>query len=65
MNRVDNFTLRMNSDERQLITVVAQRLERTESDTVRFLLREKARELGVMPPAPKEDRSAVQAAGAI
>ena len=65
MNRVDNFTLRMNSDERQLITVVAQRLERTESDTVRYLLREKAREIGILPAAPKEDRSAVQTAGAI
>jgi hypothetical protein len=61
MNRVDNFTLRMNSDERQLITVVAQRLERTESDTVRFLLREKARELGVMPAVPKNDRSVASA----
>jgi hypothetical protein len=61
MNRVDNFTLRMNSDERQLITVVAQRLERTESDTVRYLLREKARELGVMPAAPKDDRSVANA----
>jgi len=61
MNRVDNFTLRMNSDERQLITVVAQRLERTESDTVRYLLREKARALGLVPAAPKDDRHEAQA----
>ena len=61
MNRDGNFTLRMNSDERQLITVVAQRLERTESDTVRYLLREKARALGLLP-TPKEDRPMAQAA---
>lgn len=56
MIRNDNFTLRMNAAERQLITAVAQRLDRTESDTVRYLLREKARELGVAPTAPKHDR---------
>jgi hypothetical protein len=62
MNRDDNFTLRMNSVERQLITVVAQRLERTESDTVRYLLREKARELGIAPATPKDDRHVAQPA---
>jgi hypothetical protein len=61
MNRLDTFKLRVNETERQLITAVAQRLERTESDTVRFLLREKARELGVMQTTTKDDRHVVQA----
>jgi hypothetical protein len=59
--REDTFTLRVSVVERQLITIIAQRLERTESDTVRFLLREKARELGVTPTTPKEDRQVAQA----
>jgi len=49
MIRIDNFTLRVSTDERQLIAAVAQRLDRNESDTVRHLLREKARELGIAP----------------
>lgn len=49
MNRIGNFTLRVNPIERQLITAVAECLDRTESDTMRYLLREKARELGVTP----------------
>lgn len=47
MSRYSCFTLRVNTAERELITAVAQRLERSESDTVRLLVREKARELGV------------------
>lgn len=62
MNRDDNFTLRMNPAERHLVTAVAQRLERNESDTIRHLLREKARALGILPEAPKEDRPVAQAA---
>lgn len=49
MNRIGNFTLRVNTIERRLIAAVAERLDRTESDTMRHLLREKARELGVTP----------------
>jgi predicted KAP-like P-loop ATPase len=54
MNRIDNFTVRLSVAERQLITAIAQRLERTESDTMRLLVREKARELGVLPLLPQE-----------
>ncbi len=60
MSRNDNFTLRMNATERQLIAAVAKHLDRTESDTVRHLLRKEARELGIVPAAPKEDRHVVQ-----
>jgi hypothetical protein len=62
MIRNDNFTLRVNPTERMLITAVAERLERTESDAVRLLLREKARELGITPVAHKEDRHVAQPA---
>jgi hypothetical protein len=60
VNRIDTFTFRVTSDERRLIGVVAERLDRTESDTVRHLLREKARELGVAPTVPKNDRHVAQ-----
>jgi len=60
MARYDTFKLRVNETERQLITVVAQRLDRNESDTVRFLLREKARELGVTQITTKDGRQVAQ-----
>lgn len=55
MNRDDNFTLRVNSVERQLIAAVAEHLDRTESDTMRLLVREKARELGVVAETQRSD----------
>jgi antitoxin component of RelBE/YafQ-DinJ toxin-antitoxin module len=50
------LNVRLNASERQLAEAVAERMERNESDTVRLLLREKAREMGILPAAPKEDR---------
>jgi hypothetical protein len=61
MVRETLFTVRVNPAERQLITAVAQRLDRNESDAVRHLFREKARELGVLPTTPKEDRPVANA----
>jgi hypothetical protein len=60
MNRISSLSFRLSLRERQLITVVAQRLERTESDTMRYLVREKAREIGILPAAPKEDQQLAQ-----
>ena len=45
MARQDFFTLRVNRDERQMLAAVAERLQRTQSDAVRLLIREAAREL--------------------
>jgi antitoxin component of RelBE/YafQ-DinJ toxin-antitoxin module len=59
----DTFlNVRLNASERQLATAVADRLERNGSDLVRYLLRKEARELGVIPAAPKEDRHVAQSA---
>ena len=55
------LNVRLTASERQLAEAVAERLERNESDTVRLLLREKARALGLVPAAPKEDRSVANA----
>ena len=45
--RKDYFAMHVNPAEHELIAAVAKHLERTESDTIRLLVREKARELGV------------------
>jgi antitoxin component of RelBE/YafQ-DinJ toxin-antitoxin module len=61
----DSFlTIRTNTVERELAAAVAERLERTESDTVRLLLREKARELGLVPSA-NDKRQLEQLAGVV
>ncbi len=38
MARIDNFVFRVNAEERRLIAALAQRLRRTESDAVRFVI---------------------------
>lgn len=45
MARIDTFTFKVNRDERLLIERLAQRLQRTQSDAMRFLIREAARAL--------------------
>ena len=52
MRRVDTFGFRVDSEERSMITAIAQRLERPEGDAVRLIVREVARELGILPAAP-------------
>ncbi len=48
--RTCRFTFLCNREERQLLRAIAKRLSRTESDTVRWLLREAARELNALSP---------------
>ena len=47
MAREQIFTFRVDTTERQLLSFLAQRFERTQSDVVRLLIRDKARELGL------------------
>lgn len=54
MARNSNFTFRVSADERQLIAALAAWLDRTESDAVRWLIREAARERG-LGRAPPDD----------
>jgi hypothetical protein len=54
VSRIGSFTFRVTPEERRLIGVVAERLDRTDSDTVRWLIREAARARGLLPqPAVK------------
>jgi antitoxin component of RelBE/YafQ-DinJ toxin-antitoxin module len=61
MIRNSFLNVRLNANERQLAEAVAERLERNGSDLVRLLLREKARQLGIVPTTPKDDRPVTNA----
>ena len=47
MPRIDTFTFRVNDHERQLLERLATKLERTQSDVVRWLVRSAAEQLEV------------------
>jgi predicted DNA-binding protein len=57
VERPDIFAIRVSPEERQMIDRLAEREERTPSDTVRRLVRERAREMGILVNAPNADRS--------
>jgi hypothetical protein len=48
MSYSHTFTFRLSADERQLLAMLARHLYRTESDTIRWLLYEAARERGIV-----------------
>jgi hypothetical protein len=50
------FTFRLSTDERQLLMMLAQRLYRTESSAVRWLIYEAARERGLVPRPTEADK---------
>jgi uncharacterized protein (DUF1778 family) len=58
MPRRDTFTFRVNVDERQLIAALADRLQRSQSDAVRWLIREAAHELLDKPNIPDAGQEA-------
>lgn len=43
--RSDTFAMRVNSEERGMLLALAERLQRSQSDTVRLLIRKTVREL--------------------
>ncbi len=55
MHKDIRFVFRTDKQERELIALVAQRLDRTESDTMRLIVRQVAAQLGVTAP-PQTDR---------
>jgi hypothetical protein len=56
MSRIGRFTLRISKSEEQMIRELSARLQRSQSDAVRLLIREAAKELSL------SDDGAVQAA---
>jgi len=40
MSRWDTFTFRVNKDDRQLIAKLAESLQRSQSDAIRFVIRQ-------------------------
>ena len=57
MHKDIRFVFRTDKQERELIALVAARLDRTESDTMRLIVRQVAAQLGVTAP-PQNDRRA-------
>ena len=55
MTRCDIFTFRISQDERRLISALAERLQRTQSDAVRFVVVNAARELAAQEASRIED----------
>ena len=55
MNRWDTFTFRVNQDERRLIAFLAEKLQRSQSDAVRFVVINAARELAAQEASRIED----------
>ncbi len=56
--REDTFTLRVSANERRILAALAQRLERSQSDAVRFLLRQEAKRLDLLPITPRSATNA-------
>ena len=68
MAKTQRFSFLCNDEERRILTALAQRLQRSQSDSVRWLIREAAHELKVKPqreqtqPQPAEVSNEAQAA---
>lgn len=56
MARFDVLAIRIDETERRLLAELAQRLERSQSDTVRVLIRAAAREARSQDTAPDAER---------
>ncbi|MBK9050867.1 MAG: hypothetical protein IPL78_08125 [Chloroflexi bacterium] len=48
------FNIRLAQEDKQLLQQVAQQMHRTMSDSLRILVLEKAVDLALIPPLPKE-----------
>ncbi|MBM3131216.1 MAG: hypothetical protein FJ009_21655 [Chloroflexi bacterium] len=64
--RVKTFTFRATADERRIIAALAEKLQRSQSDAIRWLIRESARELAIeinreQSPAPQTQPNALAA----
>lgn len=64
MGRVKTFTFRATADERRIIAALAEKLQRSRSDAVRWLVLESARELGIEFRTAPQDRAAQTSAPA-
>jgi len=62
MHKDERFVFRTDKQERELIALVAQRLDRTESDTMRLIVRQVAAQLGVTPTKADQRADQKQAA---
>ena len=61
MARYQRFTFLCDGDERRILTTLAHRLQRSQSDAVRWLIRNAAAELEAVRPADGNGTSQAQA----
>ena len=61
--RSQAFTFKCTSEERKIIRTLAERLQRTESDAVRWVVKQAASELQVEPGQARDQQPATAAAG--
>jgi len=61
--RTDLFTMRVNDNERAMIAAIAKLLQRTQSDAVRLLIREAARNLQAQRDAERDAARPTLSAG--
>ena len=64
MRRRDTFTFKVSDDERRMIAALSHRLERSQSDAVRLLIREAVKGLEAQPSDWRNAREGVQNARA-
>jgi hypothetical protein len=65
MARVNRFTFVCDNEERELLTALAERLHRSQSDSIRWLIREAVMELQAVESSAAESLPAVPATGEV
>jgi hypothetical protein len=55
MPKIERFSFLVDKEERKLITALAERLQRSQSDAVRFVVTEAVKELQVQKTDEKKD----------
>ncbi len=56
MTRLDTFTFRVDDEERNMIARLSKRLQRTQSDAVRLLVREAFQQLDTAVPGQLDEQ---------
>ena len=55
MARWDTFTFRVNKDDKQIIAILAKKLQRSQSDAIRVILHQEFERRGLLVNEPKRE----------
>jgi hypothetical protein len=53
--RWDTFTFRVNKDDKQIIAILAKKLQRSQSDAIRVILHQEFERRGLLANEPKRE----------